>query len=1027
MRRRTRSAMPRLERRSLVASLCLALTLSANSTTPADEPAKVDFETQIYPLFAKSCHSCHDAKKKTSGYRLDSKTAALGEGEIGRPIVPGSAAESPLVAYIAGDEPGLEMPPEGPPLSADEIALIRRWVDEGAAWPDHVGAQEDDPRNWWSFRSLERPPVPAIDASSYRVAGPIDAFVATKLIEHGLPQTPRATPRTLIRRLSFDLLGLPPTPEEIDRFLTECEAETGSRETVSESAWTRLVDRTLASPRYGERWGRHWLDVVHYGDSHGYDKDKPRPNAWPYRDWVVRSFDEDKPWRRFVEEQVAGDVLYPGTRDGVEALGFLAAGPWDFISHAEVSEDKIDGKIARHLDRDDMVATAVQSFASLTVQCAQCHDHKLDPITQEDYYSLQAVFAAIDRTDKPYDLLPETAARRKSLLAVKSAHKAERKEVAAAMRQIAGPARLDDLEAQIAAAKSGTTGGNARAEFGWHSQIADRDDLAKWVQVDLGAPVELAGVALFPCYDDFAGIGAGFGFPVRFKIEASDDPAFASGVVTVADRTTADLPGQGTKPHRFDAAGVAARYVRVTATKLAPRQNDFIFSLAEFEALDASGRNVAAGAIVTSLDSIEAPPRWGKGNLTDGIKPIEAAGANAAELTAQRDRLLAEVLASNEELRLRSATVEAELMKIEQELSSLPPPRTVYAGTIHHGSGAFRGTGPDGGRPRPIHVLRRGDVRQPVEEVGPGAVEAVSTLPSRFDVPADAEEGVRRVALAKWLSHPEQGLAWRSAANRIWGYRFGRALVDTPSDFGHGGSQPTHPELLDWLACELRENQSIKNLQRQIALSETYLQQSSPDLPPSDVAAGPTSVDAENRYLWRMNRRKLEAEALRDAMLAIAGTLDLRRGGPPFQEFVVEKPEHSPHYRYDLADPADPERRRRSIYRFLARSQPEPFMAALDCADPSIQTATRNESVTPLQALALLNDGTTAVTAEAFAARLASSGGDLKSQVDRAALEALGREPTDDERTALIDYVHAHGLANLARLLFNTNEFAFAD
>ncbi|HEV7279723.1 MAG TPA: DUF1549 domain-containing protein [Pirellulaceae bacterium] len=1019
--------MPRRAPSPLVALFCLALALVAAPTTFADEPEKVDFEKQIYPLFARSCHSCHDAKKKTSGYRLDSRVAALGEGEIGRPIVPGNAAESPLVAYIAGDEPGLEMPPEGAPLSGEEIALIRRWIDEGAEWPDHVGVQEDDPRSWWAFRPLERPAVPAIDLAAYRVAGPIDAFVAARLIEHGLPQSPRATPRTLIRRLRFDLLGLPPTPAEIDRFLRECEAETGSRESVGDGAWASLVDRTLASPRYGERWGRHWLDVVHYGDSHGYDKDQPRPNAWPYRDWVVRAFDQDKPWRRFVEEQIAGDVLYPDTRDGVEGLGFLAAGPWDLISHAEVPETKIDGKIARHLDRDDMVATAVQSFASLTVQCAQCHDHKLDPITQEDYYSLQAVFAAIDRADKPYDLLPETAARRKRLLVEKSQGEAERQEIAVAVRQIAGPARLDELDAQIAAAKTGAGPGNPGAEFGWHSQIVDRNDQAKWVQIDLGAPVELADVSLFPCYDDFAGIGAGFGFPVGFKIEASDDPAFVAGVVTIADRTTADVPGQGTKPHRFDAAGVAARYVRVTATKLAPRQNDYIFSLAEFEALDASGKNVAAGATATSLDSIEAPPRWGKANLTDGIKPIEAAGMNPAELTAQRDRLLGEALASDEGLRVQSAEVEAELTKIEQELSSLPPQKIVYAGTVHHGSGAFRGTGPDGGKPRPIHVLRRGDVRQPAQEVGPGAAEAVSSLPSRFAIPADADEGIRRAALARWLSDPAQGIAWRSAANRIWGYRFGRALVDTPSDFGHGGSQPTHPELLDWLACELRDSQSVKNLQRQIALSETYLQESSPNLPSSEGAVDPAAVDAENRYLWRMSRRKLEAEALRDAMLAVAGTLDLQRGGPPFKEFVVEKPEHSPHYRYDLADPADPERHRRSIYRFLARSQPEPFMAALDCADPSIQTAKRNESVTPLQALALLNDGTTAVAAEAFAARLASAGGDLEAQVDRAALDALGREATGDERTALIAYAREHGLANLARLLFNLNEFAFAD
>jgi len=257
----------------------------------------------------------------------------------------------------------------------------------------------------WSLQPLQQPAIPHFSASNPADANPIDAFVRAKLDEKGLQRAPPADRRTLIRRLYFDLTGLPPTPEQIDAFVADPDPR----------AYAKLVDHLLDSPRYGERWARHWLDVVHYGETHGYDKDKPRPNAWPYRDYVIRAFNEDKPYARFVQEQLAGDVLFPGTRDGIEALGFIAAGPWDLIGHEEVPETKIDGKIARHLDRDDMVMNTMQTFNSLTVQCAQCHDHKFDPIAQADYYRLQAVFAAIDRTNKKYDPDPAVAQQRAEL------------------------------------------------------------------------------------------------------------------------------------------------------------------------------------------------------------------------------------------------------------------------------------------------------------------------------------------------------------------------------------------------------------------------------------------------------------------------------------------------------------------------------------------------------------------------------------------------------------------------------------
>jgi len=424
----------------------------------------------------------------------------------------------------------------------------------------------------------------------------------------------------MIRRLSFDLIGLPPTPGEIEAFLADKDAR----------AYEKLVDRLLASPQHGERWARHWLDVVHFGETHGYDKDKPRSNAWPYRDYVIRALNEDKPYARFVQEQVAGDVLFPDTRDGIEALGFIAAGPWDFIGHEEVPESKIDGKIARHLDRDDMVANTMQTFNSLTVQCAQCHNHKFDPIPQEDYYSLHAVFAALDRTDKKYDTDPAAAKKRATIEAEQAKLLTRRKELDERIAARAGAA-LTELDTKIATSETAAKKGDA---FGYHSSIEKTQDAPKWVQVDLGRPVELDRIVLHPCKDDFNSIGAGFGFPARFNIELSDDADFNSAAWLVARRTEEDFANPGIAPQSFDAGGRAARFVRVTATKLALRQNDYIFALAELDALTPGGTNAALGALVTALDSIEASPRWRKSNLTDGwypgVRAAESVGARAS-------------------------------------------------------------------------------------------------------------------------------------------------------------------------------------------------------------------------------------------------------------------------------------------------------------------------------------------------------------------------------------------------------------
>ena len=977
----------------------------------------VDFVSEVRPIFERHCYECHGPDKQKSDYRLDIKAVALTGGEAHAPnIVPGKSASSPLFRSVSGEDKDLSMPPKSK-LSSTEIETLKRWIDEGAVWPDSADKSKlEDKRDWWSFKRIK--------TNASGPAPSVDSFVRAKLAEKGLTSASPADPRTLIRRLYFDLTGLPPTPAEIARYLPGLSAAS-----TAASAYATLVDDLLASPRYGERWARHWLDVVHYGETHGYDKDKPRNQAWPYRDYVIRALNSDKPYARFIEEQIAGDVLHPGTTDGITALGFISAGPWDLIGHAEVPETKLDGKIARHLDRDDMVQNTIGTFCSLTVQCAQCHNHKFDPISQEDYYSLQAVFAAVDRTEVDY--YPDDAVMQKFTTLQK-----ERQTILATITAIETPlkAKAGDayqaLSKRIdgAADKAPSTNPNARPNFGFHSAIAREQDTVKWVQVDLGQSIEIQRIILKPCYDDYGGIGGGFGFPVRFKIEASDDPEFKSGVTLLWRKHDAtfmsDFKNPGLTPFETNTAGddgVKGRYVRVTAVKLAPRKNDYIFALAELEVYATKeGKNLAAGQPVTSFDSIESPPRWRRTNLTDGIAPEARSQEDKQKLIRERDALM--LAQADPATRQKLTAARKQRDSIIAQIAALPAPGKVYAGAVHTGSGAFRGTGNEGGKPRVIQVLKRGDIKQPAKEVGPGSINALNELfGTPFRVNGESE-GERRAALARWITDKNNALTWRSIVNRVWQHHFGRGLVETSNDFGRMGSTPTHPELLDWLAITFRDDLggSLKRLHKLIVMSQTYRQSSE-----SSLLANKS--DAANQWLSHQNRRKLDAESIRDSVLAVSGKLDFTMGGPSFQDFIIDKPQHSPHYEYHLHDPDDPKSHRRSIYRFIVRSQQQPFMTVMDCADPSMRVDKRNESLSPLQALALMNNGLTVAMARHFAERVRRESPTPEDQVKQAFHLAISRPPTSDELTPLVAYAQREGLENTCRVILNLNEFSFVD
>ena len=882
---------------------------------------------------------------------------------------------------------------------------------------------------WWSLRPLQKTSPPPIRNSSWPRT-PIDYFIFAKLVENNLRPSPEADKRTLLRRVTFDLAGLPPTPQQVQDFLDD----------HSPDAYAKVVDRLLSSPRYGERWARHWLDVVHYADTHGHDQDRPRPNSWPYRDYVLRSLNEDKPYARFAEEQLAGDVLYPGDPQGVIATGFIATGPWDESSQMHIMADTVDKKIAQSLDRDDMVTTAMSTFVSSTVHCARCHDHKFDPISQREYYALQAVFAGVDRTDRPYDSDQTTHRSRQSLLKKRTAVEVRQKTLAASL--------LDPTtEAELAS-----------GQIAWERRL--RSGASIWTVLDPVAATSAGGATLSK-QPDLSFLVSGTKPDVdTYTVTTRTD---LKGITAIRLELLADesLPQRG--PGRHDNGNLhlselvvkaspqsdAAAATRVTLQNPSADFNQEGWGVAMavdgktntawgvhpevgkshaamFELKESIGFN--SGATLTFiLDQLHGRSHLiGRFRLSATTVPLPV---RADPLPDSVTKLLAvpvDERSDQQKLDLsayyRSISTELQRItdQIDKRLAALPPPQNVYAA-----ANDFKPQGKftPAKVPRAIHLLKRGDVTKPEELAAPAALSCIPGLEFRFHLSNPNDEGDRRAALAKWITDPKNALTWRSIVNRVWHYHFGRGLVDTPNDFGHMGSRPTHPELLDWLALRFLESGgSLKQLHKLILTSAVYCQTSEHN---REFA----KIDSGNSYLWRMNRFRLDAESLRDSILQISGKLDLTMGGAPVKQFHFEDPNPgvTPKVDYARFNVDSPESFRRSVYRWIFRTLPDPFMDSMDCPDSSQLAPTRNSSVTPLQALAMLNNHFIVRQSEHFASRLSQSNPDLSAQIRAAYQLAYGREPASGETNALESYAAKHGMANACRLILNSNEFMFVN
>ena len=914
-------------------------------------------EQAALKIITKRCLECHNPTAREGGLELTTLAVALRGGDSGAALVPGDVAGSLLMERVLAGEM-----PEGNPLPDTERQVLRRWVESGAPWQatlEYVPRQRAG-KDWWSLQPLRYavPPVTSVPAAW--ASHPVDRFVYAKLEEEGLVPAGLADRRTLIRRLTFDLTGLPPTPRQIQEFLADARP----------GAYERVVDRLLASPAYGERWGRHWLDVVRFGESHGYEQNHLRSNAWPFRDYVIRSFNDDKPFDRMVAEHLAGDQVAPGDPEVEVGTAFLVAGP-----HDTVGINNIDGKLQKYAnDRDDMIMATSTAFLALTTNCARCHDHKFDPILQKDYYQMRAVFEGVQHTSRRLLTPRASAALEKKKARVETERKTVREQIGALKKQLAP--RVEAIRASVTDAfrepvnSRGTTETFASAEAKYvrmdiHRTIGGRPRIDELEVHDAdGRNLALASLG---ARAKASSTRVDNGDPTIYGAALVNDGAFAAAWIASAGSAwiEVELPAPAT---------IAA------ITWSLDRPGNYSYEL----------RDTAVWYdILLSLDGTS----WRK-------------VAHSFDRQPPKDEFVEELLID----RVASDEQKAELERLQGldaklggSLGELGGVGLVYAGKFEE--------------PKKTHLLARGNPMKPLEEVAPASPGMLGAQVPGFELASDGPEGERRLALARWITHDTNPLTPRVLANRLWHYHFGSGLVTTPSDFGFNGSKPSHPQLLDWLAARLQKlGWRLKPLHREIVLSRTYRQSSAYD-------EANASKDNESRYLWRFPPRRLAAEELRDSLLAVSGTLDRRMGGPGFRLY---------HYSVDNVatyrplEEFGPETYRRSVYYHSARSVQGELLAEYDCPDPSLPAPRREMTTSPLQALALFNNVFAVDQSEAFARRIRGERADDETaQVGRVYSLALGRTPDPDELARARQLVREHGLPALCRAVLNLNEFIY--
>jgi hypothetical protein len=966
---------------------------SLEAQNPEAQPARVDYARDIQPIFETHCYECHSSKKSRGRLRLDLRNAALKGGETGPAVVPGNSEHSLVVRRILGLDDEDRMPKDEDPLAPAQIALIRTWIDQGAVWPasesettEAAPAESAEPEHW-AYRAPQRPSLPDVRTTEW-VRNPIDRFIVAKLEKEGVKPSPEAPLETLVRRVSLDLLGLPPSPSEVDEVLAAAKRD------GTDAAYAALVDRLLASPHYGERWARPWLDLARYADSHGFEKDLPRV-MWKYRDWVIEAFNHDMPFDRFTIEQIAGDMLPNATREQIIASGFHR--------NAMTNEEGgIDPAEAHHEVLVDRVNTTATVWLGTTLGCAQCHNHKYDPFTQKDYYRMMAFF-----TNTDYDVrkLGDGTKFTETMIDVPTPEQEEkRKTIQAEIDRV-----NDELKTQTPALD--------RAQALWETSMS-REAAARWSVLTPDSLTAGGGVEL-QASPDGSVLASGANAPsvvytveaipalpriTAVRLEALPDPSLPKGgpgrdiygnfqlngiQISLGDsdiqiKAIRSDDGGGSLesffPKTLSRDAYAPRGWRIDASreeKRLPRQ--IVFSLATPLAIapgsklkirlkhqgtvvgQAIGRfrlSVTAGATPNRI--VDVPAK---------LRPVLA--IPVAERTEQQRKDMAatyrSVAPALKSARDRLASLQKELRSLDIPTALVMKERPTYE------------------RPSSF-VRRRGSFLDQGERV-------YADVPAVMHRLAD-DQMPNRLGLARWLVDEKNPLTARVAVNRAWEQFFGRGIVETSEDFGTQGSPPSHPELLDWLATEFVEHGwHLKALHKLIVTSATYRQS-------SDAVPALVERDPYNRLLARGARFRMEAEMVRDTVLADSGLLSRKIGGPsvfpPQPDGIWDIPYSSEKWITSEGE----DRYRRGLYTFIRRSATYPSFMTFDATSREFCTVRRVRTNTPLQALTTLNDQAFFEAAQALAARVLRETPHGDAPADRAAYAfrlTLTRTPTASE------------------------------
>ncbi len=1007
---------PRFLFLATIVVVATSFTLAADKLPPPVD-RKIDFAKDVRPLLEKHCWGCHGAKKQESGLRLDSRDALLRGGDIGQVIAAGDSERSRLIVLVSGTDSQTVMPPDGPQLKPQEVGILRAWIDQGCVWPADVSPKTEIKNTHWSYQPIRRVAAPNVKKSDW-VRNSIDQFVLAELEKRGIAPSPEADRFTLIRRLNLDLLGLAPTLEEVDAFVNDSRT----------NAYEELVDRLLKSPHFGERWGRHWLDMARYADSDGYEKDNPRPDAYRWRDWVIDAINNDLPFDQFTIEQIAGDLLPNATAMQQLATAFHR----QTLTNTEGGTDKEQWRVEACFDRTETTGAV---WLGLTVGCARCHSHKYDAISQREYYQL---FAAYNNGDEETTVVPKSSEEVAAFEKAKAAHDAEVATVTIKLRaeqgklgeafsvwesqaqvslaeSVANPLKLlalDDLKVEsdgnvtFVAQKDGSflaSGANpnsATYTITGKTSVVGVTALRLDVLPDNSLPAKGPGrvahgnfvlsemtAEVAPAADfsnarklEFAGAKADF--------EQADKPWRAVDVIDGKEETGWAIAPQYGKDH-WAIFGLKEPLVvgqvsnlpgnAVASANSEGQVKNLPHVFVRVQLRQQYGQQHTIGRFKLSLQTGIEPSI----TLPENVQKLLA--VKPEQRSAEQSQQLLDYYSS-----LDAAT--KALVKQLDDLKKKEPPKPELTARV-----LLQRTKD----PRKTFVFRRGEFLEPLteQEVVPAAFSTLPPMKPRDEKAAMAD----RLDLARWLVSPNNPLTPRVTVNHIWRQLFGRGIVASVNDFGVRGEKPSHPELLDWLASAFATKSEISDLKFQmnwsrkaliklIVTSATYRQASKHRDELLDV-------DPQNALLARQNRLRVEAEIVRDLSLEVAGMLSKKIGGPSVYPALppgITDLSYAGNFKWPTSTGED--RNRRGMYTFFKRTAPHPNLTTFDCPDANLTCVERRASNTPLQALITLNNETFLEASQAFAKRLLSQPSkDDAARLSQAFRLCVARVPSDRE------------------------------